>query len=91
MHSHDVVRLQHMRDAAIRMMRSIGTFAGGCNVQFAMNPEDGRMIAIELKQGVRLWDIDVGGIQMPWLAGDFLYVLTNDSQVVCSLVTADAC
>jgi carbamoyl-phosphate synthase large subunit len=31
---------QAMRDAAIRMMRSIGTFAGGCNVQFAVEPAD---------------------------------------------------
>ncbi len=43
---------QRMRDAAIRMMRSIGTFAGGCNVQFAVNPEDGRMVAIEINPRV---------------------------------------
>ena len=43
---------QRMRDAAIRMMRSIGTFAGGCNVQFAVNPEDKRMIAIEINPRV---------------------------------------
>jgi len=30
---------QRMRDMAIKMMRSIGDFAGGCNVQFAMNPD----------------------------------------------------
>ncbi len=43
---------QHMRDAAIRMMRSIGTFAGGCNVQFAVHPGTGRMIAIEINPRV---------------------------------------
>ena len=43
---------QHMRDTAIRMMRSIGTFAGGCNVQFAVNPANGRMIAIEINPRV---------------------------------------
>lgn len=43
---------QHMRDTAIRMMRSIGTFAGGCNVQFGVNPADGRMIAIEINPRV---------------------------------------
>jgi carbamoyl-phosphate synthase large subunit len=43
---------QAMRDAAIRMMRSIGTFAGGCNVQFAVEPETGRMIAIEINPRV---------------------------------------
>lgn len=43
---------QRMRDAAIRMMRSIGTFAGGCNVQFAIHPPTGRMIAIEINPRV---------------------------------------
>ena len=43
---------QHMRDTAIKMMRSIGTFAGGCNVQFGVNPADGRMIAIEINPRV---------------------------------------
>jgi carbamoyl-phosphate synthase large subunit len=43
---------QHMRDTAIRMMRSIGTFAGGCNVQFAFDPASGRMIAIEINPRV---------------------------------------
>ncbi len=43
---------QTMRDAAIKMMRSIGTFAGGCNVQFAVHPGTGRMIAIEINPRV---------------------------------------
>lgn len=45
-------QFQKMRDAAIRMMRSIGTFAGGCNVQFAVHPTTGRMIAIEINPRV---------------------------------------
>ncbi len=43
---------QIMRDAAIRMMRSIGTFAGGCNVQFAVDPKTNRLIAIEINPRV---------------------------------------
>jgi carbamoyl-phosphate synthase large subunit len=43
---------QEMRDAAIKMMRSIGTFAGGCNVQFAVDPATGRLIAIEINPRV---------------------------------------
>ena len=31
---------QRMRDMAIHMMRSIGEFAGGCNVQFAVSPDE---------------------------------------------------
>lgn len=43
---------QAMRDAAIKAMRSIGTFAGGCNIQFAVDPATGRMIVIEINPRV---------------------------------------
>jgi len=44
---------QRMRDMAIKMMRSIGNFAGGCNVQFAMSPdEEEHLIAIEINPRV---------------------------------------
>ena len=43
---------QILRDAAIKMMRSIGTFAGGCNVQFAYEPGTDRFVAIEINPRV---------------------------------------
>ncbi|MCX2744442.1 carbamoyl-phosphate synthase large subunit [Mangrovivirga sp. M17] len=43
---------QRMRDMAIRMMNGIGDFAGGCNVQFAVNPEDDDIVAIEINPRV---------------------------------------
>lgn len=44
---------QRMRNMAIKMMRSIGDFAGGCNVQFAVSPdEDEDIIAIEINPRV---------------------------------------
>lgn len=43
---------QQMRDDGIRMMRSLGNFAGGCNVQFAQNPETEELIAIEINPRV---------------------------------------
>ncbi len=44
---------QKMRDMAINMMRSIGNFAGGCNVQFAVSPDDQEdIIAIEINPRV---------------------------------------
>ena len=44
---------QKMRDMAIHMMRSIGDFAGGCNVQFAVSPdEEEEIIAIEINPRV---------------------------------------
>ena len=45
---------QHMRNLAIKMMRSIGKFAGGCNVQFAVNPETEDIIAVEINPRVRV-------------------------------------
>ncbi len=43
---------QRMRNDAIKMMRSLGNFAGGCNVQFAINPEDEKLMAIEINPRV---------------------------------------
>ncbi|MDG2396379.1 MAG: carbamoyl-phosphate synthase large subunit [Flavobacteriaceae bacterium] len=44
---------QRMRDMAIKMMRNIGDFAGGCNVQFAVSPDDKEdIIAIEINPRV---------------------------------------
>ncbi|HEX5652954.1 MAG TPA: carbamoyl-phosphate synthase large subunit [Chitinophagaceae bacterium] len=44
--------MQLMRNTAIRMMRDLGNFAGGCNVQFAMNPDTEEIIAIEINPRV---------------------------------------
>ncbi|MFP4091880.1 MAG: carbamoyl-phosphate synthase large subunit [Cyclobacteriaceae bacterium] len=43
---------QHMRDLAKKMMDGIGQFAGGCNVQFAVNPEDDSIVGIEINPRV---------------------------------------
>ena len=44
---------QRMRDMAIKMMRSIGDFAGGCNVQFAVSPDENEdIVAIEINPRV---------------------------------------
>jgi carbamoyl-phosphate synthase large subunit len=43
---------QLMRNTAIMMMRDLGNFAGGCNVQFALNPNNEEIIAIEINPRV---------------------------------------
>lgn len=43
---------QQMRDLAIKMMNGIGQFAGGCNVQFSVSPDDDTIIAIEINPRV---------------------------------------
>ena len=43
---------QDMRNKAMLMMRSLGNFAGGCNVQFAQNPVTEELIAVEINPRV---------------------------------------
>jgi carbamoyl-phosphate synthase large subunit len=43
---------QTMRDAALKVIREIGVEAGGCNIQFAVNPADGEMVVIEMNPRV---------------------------------------
>src|SRR5690606_2852283 len=43
---------QDMRNQAIKMMRAIGNFACGCNVQFSVNPETEEIISIEINPRV---------------------------------------
>ena len=43
----------------------------------------GVMVAINVNTGERVWSRDLGGIQTPWAAGDFVYVLTIDSRLIC--------
>ncbi len=43
---------QRMRDVAIAIMRAVGVDAGGCNIQFAINPDNGRLVVIEMNPRV---------------------------------------
>ncbi|WP_019876969.1 carbamoyl-phosphate synthase large subunit [Sporichthya polymorpha] len=43
---------QRMRDVAIAVIRAVGVDTGGCNIQFAVNPNDGRLIVIEMNPRV---------------------------------------
>ncbi len=43
---------QHMRDLSIGIIRSVGVDTGGCNIQFAVDPSDGRLIVIEMNPRV---------------------------------------
>ena len=48
----------------------------------------GTLVAIDLRRGERVWDKSVGGTQSPWVAGDFVFVVDNDDQLMC-LTRAD--
>ncbi len=43
----------------------------------------GRMVAIDLRTGNRLWEKAIGGVHGPWVAGDFVFVVSNNAEVVC--------
>ena len=43
---------QRLRDIAIAVIREVGVDTGGCNIQFAVNPADGRIIVIEMNPRV---------------------------------------
>ncbi|TCK22752.1 carbamoyl-phosphate synthase large subunit [Pseudonocardia endophytica] len=43
---------QHMRDVGIAVLRAVGVDTGGCNIQFAVHPETGRLVVIEMNPRV---------------------------------------
>lgn len=47
----------------------------------------GEVAAIDLRRGIRSWEADLASTQTPWIAGDFIYLLTPRSEVVCLLRT----
>ncbi|HJX43877.1 MAG TPA: carbamoyl-phosphate synthase large subunit [Geodermatophilus sp.] len=46
------VEYQRMRDVGIAVLRAVGVDTGGCNIQFAVNPADGRLVVIEMNPRV---------------------------------------
>lgn len=44
--------------------------------------QGGRMVALEIATGQRLWEQNFAGISTPWIAGEWLFVVTDDSRVV---------
>ena len=45
--------------------------------------QSGRLVAVDLRSGLRLWDQEIPSTQMPWVAGDYIYIVTVDAEVVC--------
>ena len=43
----------------------------------------GRMVALDLVSGQRLWELNVSGISTPWVAGDWIFVVTQDAKLLC--------
>jgi outer membrane protein assembly factor BamB len=43
----------------------------------------GRLVAVDIRSGERLWDREIASEHQPWVAGDYLYVLTTDAELYC--------
>jgi len=41
------------------------------------------MAALDARRGDRIWDADIGGIHAPWVAGDYVFVLTDQQELLC--------
>ncbi len=74
------------RNGAATAMSELDDIAGRPVVDrdfvFAIS-HSGVMAAINISTGDRVWSRDIGGIQTPWAAGDYVYVLTSDAQLLC--------
>ena len=45
--------------------------------------QGGRMVALELTTGQRQWELNIAGIATPWVAGDWIFVVTDDAKLLC--------
>lgn len=45
--------------------------------------QGGRMVALELTTGQRLWELNIAGISTPWVAGEWIFVVTDDARLLC--------
>ena len=45
--------------------------------------QGGRMVSLELVTGQRLWELNIAGISRPWVAGEWLFVVTDEAKLLC--------
>jgi outer membrane protein assembly factor BamB len=45
--------------------------------------QGGRMVALELITGQRMWELNLAGIATPWVAGDWIFVVTDEAKLMC--------
>lgn len=43
----------------------------------------GRMVALDITSGQRMWELNIAGISTPWVAGDWIFVVTSDAKLMC--------
>lgn len=45
--------------------------------------QGGRMVAMDLITGQRLWELNIAGLQTPWIAGEWIFAVTDDAKLLC--------
>jgi len=74
------------RTGAVTQLSEIDAIAGrpviDRDMVFAIS-QSGVLAGINFSTGDRVWSKEIGGIQTPWVAGDYVYVVTNSSQLLC--------
>ena len=79
----DILSVQGARIGAISTFNDIdGHPVSDRGTVFAIG-HGGRMVAIDARSGRRVWERDIAGLDMPWVAGDFVFVMTSDGELVC--------
>ena len=79
----DILGVQGARIGAIATFNDIdGHPVSDRGTVFAIG-HGGRMVAIDARSGRRVWERDIAGLGMPWVAGDFVFVMTADGELVC--------
>jgi len=43
----------------------------------------GRLVAIDIRSGQRVWETPIASLQMPWVAGDYIFVVSTEAELVC--------
>lgn len=45
--------------------------------------QGGRLAALDLRTGQVVWDVEVSGVQTPWIAGDYIYLVSDEGELLC--------
>ncbi len=79
----DTLAFQSVRVEALAAFNDInGSPVIDQGIVFAIG-HGGRLVAIDLRTGGRIWEKDIAGLNTPWVAGDFLFVVTVDGDILC--------
>ncbi len=77
---------QLIRSARLTPLSALSEIRGGPVIDRGLViaiSHSGRLAAVDLRTGQRSWDRDIEGIETPWVAGDFIYLVTMQAEVVC--------